>query len=138
MKQSTACTSATADLDGHSTVLVQVTGSPTPAVLDRKDFEDLESRGLARRPWFLQRNGHGRCYVRIAHPDYPAGQTTVAREILRCPPTAQVRYRDADTLNLRRENLLRRSRAHRSTSPSSSLAGGTTCIPKPLRPVPGV
>ncbi len=92
------------DRDGASIVLVPVHGLKEPAKVRADDFERLTRAGYP--PRFMHvKNGKGQSYVRVCHPTLMHGQETVARLVADVAKWQQVRYRDGNRMNLRRENL---------------------------------
>jgi len=69
--------------------------------LNTKDYERLKAAGVSM-VWFLNSNGSGRDYVRVAHH---GNLSTVARLILGDPSRQMVNYLDGDRTNLCRSNL---------------------------------
>ncbi|MDK9726195.1 MAG: HNH endonuclease [Sterolibacteriaceae bacterium MAG5] len=94
----------TTDHDGKPIVLVQLGNKPALAKLLRDDFEAMQAAGFTDQ-WFVNDNGTGNAYVRCTGADIRGGIATVARLIMEPPKGFQVRYRDGDRLNLRRDNL---------------------------------
>lgn len=96
--------------DAHGTPCLRVPLGNAPgsfAVIDRHSYDALISEGLTG-PWFLNGNGTGRSYVRIAVPVEGRRSGTnllVARLILGAGPGTVVRYANGDRLDLRFINL---------------------------------
>lgn len=79
----------------------------TFAVIDQHTFATLRSQGLTS-PWFLNENGTGRSYVRIAVPVEGRRSGTnllLARLIIGAGPGTVVRYANGNPLDLRFVNL---------------------------------
>lgn len=79
------------------------------ATLDTDDFDRLRAAGISDQ-WFLNSDGHGNAYVRVAMRTKgrlaPLGRlVSVSRLIVRAPPGRVVKHRDGDRTNLRRRNL---------------------------------
>ena len=96
--------------DEHGTPCFRIPLSNAPgtfAIIDQHTFSSLRSQGLTS-PWFLNGNGTGRSYVRIAVPvESSRGGTNllVARLILGAGPRTVVRYANGNSLDLRFLNL---------------------------------
>lgn len=97
-----------ADEHGMPCFRIPISNAPdTFALIEQHTFNSLVSRGLTG-PWFLNGNGTGRSYVRIAVPVEGKGGGTnllVARLILGAGPRTVVRYANGDPLDLRFINL---------------------------------
>lgn len=96
--------------DEHGTPCIRIALSNSPgtfAIIDQHSFTDLVSQGLTG-PWFLNSNGTGRNYVRIAVPVEGRRSGTnllVARLIIGAGPHTVVRYANGNPLDLRFANL---------------------------------
>ncbi len=66
----------------------------------------IDRNVVGNGPFFSNGNGRGRHYPRTHGVDNLVG---IARIIVNAGPGQQVKYRDGDTTNLRRENLLVKS-----------------------------
>lgn len=94
----------TTDQDGKPIVLVPLGNKPARAKLLKKDFESIIQAGYTDQ-WFINDNGSGNAYVRCRASEVRGNVATVGRLIAAPPKGYQVRYRDGDHLNLRRDNL---------------------------------
>lgn len=94
----------TTDADGAAVVLVPLANYPQPAKLLAEDFERLMLAGISHM-WTLNigKGGHG--YVRLNSHRAGKNLISVARLVMAPRAGQQVRYRDGDRLNLRRDNL---------------------------------
>lgn len=94
----------TTDAYGDDIVRVPLANFAGYAVVDAEDFDRMLAAGLSPN-WFANLNGeNGRLYVKTQVPhDRPR---TVARFVAGAGDNESVRYRDGDTFNLRRENLI--------------------------------
>jgi hypothetical protein len=87
-----------------NTVEVPLHGSERPAIIDQADFEAILAAGYSDQ-WRAVAAGTGRVYVCVSSPYHDNQRATVARLIMKPMEGDAVRYRDDDTLNLRRSNL---------------------------------
>jgi hypothetical protein len=90
--------------DGRPVLLVPLSNSSQPAIVDRADFERLKAAGVTDRAWFLN-GSHGYRYVRVAASDFAGGVATVARLILGVGEKKTVTYANGNRLDLTRRNL---------------------------------
>ena len=96
--------------DEHGTPCFRIPLGNRPgtfAIVDQQQFANLVSQGVTGR-WFLNSNGTGRSYVRIAVPvEGRRGGTNllVARLIIGAGPRTVVRYANGNPLDLRFVNL---------------------------------
>lgn len=99
------------------TTEVSLANWPLPVVLDRPDFEALMRAGVPLLWTFNPSRHGGRAYVRAGHSETPGNLVILARVIMEAGAGEMVRYRDGNTLNLRRENLrlVKASHAKRGT-----------------------
>jgi hypothetical protein len=103
-----------ADADGRAVVAVPLANEAGTAIVDAGDYDRLEALGLSPS-WYLNGADRSRCYVRAAINDGRGNNVAVARIIVDAGPGQIVRYRDGDTTNLRRDNLLvRRGQSKRT------------------------
>lgn len=108
------------DSEGQGCIAVPLANSALRATLYIEDYNRLIREGLSPY-WsldFNKKNGQG--YVRAAAKD--GRKVAVARLIADAGPREQVRYRNRDRLNLRRENL-RRQRGGTAKFDALSLIG---------------
>lgn len=92
------------DACGTPLVRVQLAKARACAVLYLTDYgRVLTTIGTAS--WFLDTNGKGRSYVRAWHPALRRN-VMISRLVLGVERGA-IRHQDGDSLNLRRENLIR-------------------------------
>lgn len=94
----------TRDYDGKAIALVRLGNRPAFAKILEEDFRTIQEAGFTDR-WFINDNGNGNAYVRCGAAQVRGNVGTVARLIMEPPKGYQVRYRDGDRLNLRRDNL---------------------------------
>ncbi|KFC68887.1 hypothetical protein FG93_03509 [Bosea sp. LC85] len=99
------------DIRGLPLVRVQFAKAQTHAVLYLSDYERVLT-AIGNASWFLNSSGNGHHYVRAKDPATNLN-VMIARVVLGIESGA-VRYQDGDSLNLRRENLIRPTRPHRS------------------------
>lgn len=116
------------DPSGAAVAGVKLTNASARVWLFREDFEALVAL-LGPRAWFLRSNGKGRKYPAVTVP--PKNPVTLARLIAgNAALRTAIRYRDGDSLNLRRSNLQTNSgelacgaitQSSRRLSPGSTL-----------------
>lgn len=87
------------DHDGTPVVHIPVNGSDRPAKLYVDDYRRLIREGDLMN-WHATTSGGYKLYVRTSRA------LGVARLIMKAKPGQVVRYRDGDTFNLRRDNLM--------------------------------
>lgn len=92
------------DTDGAAIVLVPLANTSRVAKLLAEDFARLQARGITAQ-WAFNEAKPGYGYVRCGCPSAVRGLVTVACLIMEPPRGFNVRYRDGDRTNLRRENL---------------------------------
>lgn len=94
----------TEDVRGLPLVRVQLAKAQTYAVLYLHDYERVLA-AIGTASWFLNSSGNGYGYVRAKSPA-SSRNVMIARLILGIESGA-VRHQDGDSLNLRRDNLIR-------------------------------
>lgn len=109
----------TIDHDKKRIALVSILGKDKPAKLFVEDYEALIKAGYTDK-WVLNDSGNGYCYVRCSATKQLGNTETIARLILGLPRGFQVKYRDHDRLNLRRDNLVLAKR-HRKAIPEAAF-----------------
>lgn len=95
------------DTRGNPLVRVQLAKAQAPAVLFLTDYARVLTT-IGTASWFLDTNGQGKTYVRAWHPVFRRN-VMISRLILGIESGA-VRHQDGDSLNLRRQNLIRPKR----------------------------
>lgn len=124
--------------DAHGTPCFHVPLGNAPdafAVIDKHSYDTLISEGLTG-PWFLNGNGTGRSYVRIAVPVEGRRSGTnllVARLILGAEPGTVVRYANGDRLDLRFVNLAWRKGKSSRTDADALAAANRLRASHPMR-----
>lgn len=92
------------DHDGESIVLIPLANQPASAKVLVAVFRAIIEAGYSDQ-WTFNDNGKGQAYVRCGDSRTRGNLATVARVIMEPPKGYQVRYRDGDRMNLRRDNL---------------------------------
>lgn len=94
----------TEDDRGLPLVRVQLAKAQAHAVLYLHDYERVQAL-TGNASWFLNSSGNGHRYVRVWHA--PTARNVMVARLILCAERDTVRYQDSDSLNLRRENLIR-------------------------------
>ncbi len=94
----------TEDSRGNPLARVQFAKAQTHAVLYLHDYERVQAL-TGNASWFLNSSGNGHRYVRVWHA--PTGRNVMVARLVLGIERETIRYRDGDSLNLRRDNLVR-------------------------------
>ena len=93
-------------INGRHCVLIPLSGSDLPAIVDQYDYDNLQSLGLSQC-WHFNSNGTGSGYVRAAfNGESGSNNHQVARIITQAGRRQVVRYRNGNTRDLTRFNLI--------------------------------
>ncbi|WP_454656832.1 hypothetical protein [Bosea beijingensis] len=94
----------TEDTRGHLLVRVQFAKAQAHAVLYLTDYQRVQAV-TGNASWFLNSTGNGHRYVRVWHA--PTARNVMVARLILGTERETIRYQDGDSLNLRRENLMR-------------------------------
>lgn len=100
----------TEDSCGHPLARVQFAKAQVHAVLYLRDYERVQAL-TGNASWFLNSSGNGHHYVRVWHA--PAARNVMVARLILGTERETIRYQDGDSLNLRRENLIRPQNSRR-------------------------